>query len=361
MMRTTVMLGAGLALTVAGVAGAQTPGASYPAPGSAPGRVVVHGPGVHHPAMPPAPRVHQRGSRWGSQVGGRWWGGANAPGGWAAYRAPFRGYRVPTYWAAPRFYITDWQRYRLPAPTGGYSWARYYDDAVLIDRGGSVYDHRSGLDWDGGFGERRETGVGGAVAGAVLGGVAGNVIAGRGSRLEGTLIGAGVGAAAGFAIDKAEDRGRRGYDGDYREPPMAPDRAPPPPHMRERRIIIERRGEHGRDIDGHHDGGYAMGHHDGGPYASSADGRTTVVTSGGHGGGYGGSYTHRGGGPVIVHAPYGGVTTVTVHSAPTVTTTTTTETFEDVVTYTRPIVTKRKVHGKRLWRTKTKTRARCAC
>ena len=190
-------------------------------------------------------------SRWGSKIGGRWWGGANAPGGWAGYRRPHRGWAVPGYWNAPRFYVGDWSNYGLAQPPQGYNWARYYDDAVLIDARGSVYDTTSDIDWDRAGGRRlcrrsahatmrandiglceperprrtstpyadrprraATTGLGGAAIGAVAGGVAGNVIGGRGNRLGGTLIGAGVGAAAGYAIDKAEDRGRR---------------APPPP------------------------------------------------------------------------------------------------------------------------------------
>ena len=146
-MRIGLMLGAGLALTTAGAAWAQGPGAPYPAPGPRPM------PSMQRPPMPPAPRVPvgaQRPSlRWGSQVGGRWWGGANAPGGWAAYRQPHQGYRVPRYWVAPRFYVNDWARYGLYQPSGGYNWVRYYDDAILIDGQGGVQDWRGGLDWDG--------------------------------------------------------------------------------------------------------------------------------------------------------------------------------------------------------------------
>lgn len=189
-----------------------------------------------------------RRDRWGSRVGGRWWGGANAPGGWPAYRRPVRGTVLPGYWNSPRFAIDDWAVYRLPEPPAGYRWSRYYDDAVLIDPRGGVYDSMAGLDWDGagapdyaGAGYpppppppvRRDRGLGGAAIGAVAGGIAGNVIAGRDDRLGGTLIGAGVGAAAGYAIDRAEDRRTRmapGYD-DYGQPDYGyrDDYAPPPP------------------------------------------------------------------------------------------------------------------------------------
>ncbi|MCP3734893.1 RcnB family protein [Sphingomonas sp. RP10(2022)] len=305
------------------------------------------------------PIVHPGGgSRWGSKVGGRWWGGANAPGGWNAYHRPYRGYALPSYWIAPRFYINDWQTYGLTQPSYGYNWVRYYDDAVLVDGRGSVYDTRAGIDWDryddagyagddrvyadGGYDDRgyddrgyddrgydaryarRDNGVGGAVTGAVVGGVAGNLIAGRGNRLGGTLIGAGVGAAAGYAIDKAEDRrgppppppvyrGDRGYD-----VPVAPAYAPPPPPPV----------------------GYAPGN----PAWRSADGTTTVTTTNGAGGYYRGGYYY----------PGASTTTVVVQTAPVVTTTTT-EIYEDAVTYTRRPVVHTKT--KRVWRPAPK----CAC
>lgn len=294
------------------------------------------------------PMIHGGQPRWGSKVSGRWWGGANAPGGWAAYRRPYRGYALPSYWIAPRFYISDWQSYGLTQPSYGYNWVRYYDDAVLVDGRGSVYDTRAGIDWDrydngyagddrvyaGGYDDRgyddrayddrgyddrgyarRDNGVGGAVAGAAIGGVAGNLIGGRGNRLGGTLIGAGVGAAAGYAIDKAEDRRApppppAAYDRGYTVP-VAPDRAPPPPPV-----------------------GYGQG----APNWRSADGTTTVTTTSGAGGYYQGGYYY----------PGASTTTVVVQTAPVVTTTTT-EVYEDAVTYTRkPAV--RRTKTKRVWR-----------
>ena len=319
-------------------------------------RVVQRGPGVmhmapqtgmpmmqHRPNMPPRVHVQQRGPRWGSKVGGRWWGGVNAPGGWNAYRRPNRGWAVPVYWNTPRFFIADWSVYGLSQPQRGYNWVRYYDDAVLIDSRGSVYDSVSGVDWDGydagyddrGYGDdrvyarederrderydRRDNELGGAAIGAVAGGVAGNVIAGRGNRLGGTLIGAGVGAAAGYAIDKAEDRGRGGpppppphhggYGAPYPQPGYGPGPGyPPPPRP------------------------YPPAPMHGGNHWASPDGGTTVVTTGG---GYGGS-----------------VTTVTVQSAPVVTTTTT-EIYEDHVTWSRPAV------RPKVW--KPRRRAVCRC
>lgn len=195
---------------------------------------------------PGAPRVNLPGPRWGGKVRGRWVGGNYAPGGWAAYRPPVRGWMLPRYWVAPSFFIQDWPVYGLTRPQPGYGWYRYYDDAVLADGDGRVHDVRSGLDWDarddGRYvrddrdyerhaAERRDDGVGGAVIGGVAGAVAGNVIAGRGNRLGGTVLGAGVGALAGTAIDRADDRRasppQPRYGADYPLPydevPIAPD------------------------------------------------------------------------------------------------------------------------------------------
>ncbi|WP_375398512.1 RcnB family protein [uncultured Sphingomonas sp.] len=87
--------------------------------------------------------------RWGGRIGGYWYGGAQAPGGWQAYRPLTRGRTLPRYWLAPGFYVGDYSIYGLTTPPPGYYWSRYYDDAVLIDRNGRVYDSVGGLDWDG--------------------------------------------------------------------------------------------------------------------------------------------------------------------------------------------------------------------
>lgn len=174
------------------------------------------------------------GNRWGPRQNGRWYAGWRAPGGWNAYRRPVYGYILPRYWVQPRYYISNYSSYGLPAPVTGYGWSRYYDDAVMTDRYGRVYDTRSNVDWDrydGGYADdetyrdsrrdRRDNGVGGAAIGAVVGGVAGNRIAGRGNRTAGTLIGAGVGAVTGAIIDKAEDAPNR--HSDRRGPPARRD------------------------------------------------------------------------------------------------------------------------------------------
>ncbi len=284
-------------------------------------------------------------ARWGGRINGRWSGGAYAPGGWAAYRQPYRGWALPSYWFAPTFFITDYSAYGLGAPPVGYNWTRYYDDAVLVDGRGRVYDNVSGLDWnryegglaydDGGYDDgdryyangvdddygprgvdgRRDNGVGGAVIGGVVGGVAGNVIAGRGNRLPGTIVGAGVGAVAGAAIDRAEDRAQnRGRRYDDRGAPYGyPDRGPPPPP------VGYGPGPGYPPGPGYGPGpGYPpppIGHHGGG-YT------TQVYSAGGYGYGYGYGY-------------YGGTTT-TVTVLPTTTTTTETITvYDDVRTRAR--------------------------
>jgi Ni/Co efflux regulator RcnB len=197
--------------------------------------------------------------RWGGRISGRWWGGMRAPGGWNAYRRPVRGWVLPGYWVSPNWAVSDWSGYGLPQPPYGYNWSRYYDDAVLIDQRGTVYDTVGNIGWDRydagdtdysyaddrgyaqdgypripyGYPTRdADNGLGGAAIGAVAGGVAGNLIAGRGNRLGGTLIGAGVGAVAGMAIDRSDRAGRVPVappPGDRYAPGYGAPYAPPPP------------------------------------------------------------------------------------------------------------------------------------
>ncbi|MDF7777109.1 RcnB family protein [Sphingomonas sp. AOB5] len=91
------------------------------------------------------------GGRWGGQVNGRWWGGAQAPGGWNSYRRPSRGWSMPGYWMNSNFRIHDFGNYGLNAPAYGFFWIRYYDDAVLVDQRGRVQDWRGGVRWDDDF------------------------------------------------------------------------------------------------------------------------------------------------------------------------------------------------------------------
>lgn len=90
----------------------------------------------------------RRGGRWGGSVGGYWYGGVQAPGGWNGYKHLKRGKTLPRYWISNSFVIGDYGRYGLISPPPGYYWTRYYNDAVLIDRYGVIYDSRDGLDWD---------------------------------------------------------------------------------------------------------------------------------------------------------------------------------------------------------------------
>jgi Ni/Co efflux regulator RcnB len=212
--RTPLLIGAAIAL-----AGVGAPAlASGEANGAAAALPMM---GKAYADARPEPRAGMSGgNRWGPRTNGRWYAGGRAPGGWGAYRRPVYGYVLPRYWIQPNYYISNYAAYGFPAPGAGYGWSRYYDDAVMTDRYGRVYDHRSNVDWDrydGGYAdddrdyrERRDDGVGGAAIGAVVGGIAGNRIAGRGNRTAGTLIGAGAGAVAGAVIDRAEDDGRRG-------------------------------------------------------------------------------------------------------------------------------------------------------
>ncbi|WEK44865.1 MAG: RcnB family protein [Candidatus Sphingomonas colombiensis] len=138
-MRTLILSAAALALLgAAGAVDAQR--VAVPGPGGAAGDWQdVPATTITHPP---------RENRWGRRVDGRWWGGAEAPGGWAAYRQPKRGRALPSYWRAPDWYVADWRGYGLPQPPYGYNWSRYYDDAVLIDTRGRVYDSIAGVSWD---------------------------------------------------------------------------------------------------------------------------------------------------------------------------------------------------------------------
>ena len=339
-MRTPTLAAIAAILASTGVAHAQP--RLGQAPEARPGRPALY---------PGQPRVNLPGPRWGGKVRGRWYGGHYAPGGWAAYRTPVRGWMLPRYWVAPSFFVQDWPIYGLTRPQPGYGWYRYYDDAVLADRDGRVLDYRRGIDWDARDNgryvrddraydryvaeddgmppppppiARRDDGVGGAVIGGVVGGVAGNVIAGRGNRLGGTVLGAGVGALAGTAIDRAEDRRappppppvQRGYGADYPLPggdvPIAPDDgyyddAPP--------VVFGPMREEVQPIRPQPRGGYVERHVGAHPVARSY---TTTTTTEGPGGYIANGYYY----------PPRTVTTVTVQNAPVTTTAT-----EEVVTY----------------------------
>ncbi len=134
------------------------------------------------------------------------------------YQRPAYGYRLPGRWQSAEYFLADYRRYGLPDPAAGFGWSRYYDDAVLTDQWGRVYDAHSNFDWnrqddhrDYGHGRDRfdTQGLAGGIGGAAVGAVAGNLIAGTGSRLAGSLIGGGVGAIAGLAIETALSKHHR--------------------------------------------------------------------------------------------------------------------------------------------------------
>ncbi|MFM9829064.1 MAG: RcnB family protein [Sphingomonas sp.] len=116
---------------------------------------------VRGPQLPPPPPVagqwQQRAPQapnWNTGGNGRWEAAERAPGGVRGYRRPGRGYRLPRYWVNPEFIIGNYGLYGLPQPPFGYTWSRYYDDAVLIDTRGRVLDSAYGIDWnraDGGY------------------------------------------------------------------------------------------------------------------------------------------------------------------------------------------------------------------
>ncbi|MFM9852786.1 MAG: RcnB family protein [Sphingomonadaceae bacterium] len=259
-MKTFGLIGVALAVTTIpslALAGPESAGAQFPRPSI--GSPVVTTPSVNRSVLstPTASRqINNNGRNWGPRANGRWLGGYRAPGGWPAYRPLARGFILPSYWINPGFFIGNYARYGFSTPRGGYGWSRYYDDAVLTDRNGRVYDSVRNVDWDrydrydgdaedysDSYGYRddgtsvdnrgpeprardRDQGLGGAIIGGAVGAVAGNVIGGRGNRLAGSLIGGGVAALAGAAIDRADNAGRgpkvrrgrgddRGYDRDY--------------------------------------------------------------------------------------------------------------------------------------------------
>ena len=108
----TVMIAAA-ALLAAGAADAQQrvvmpgpgPGAPYPMP--------PRGPTSPY-ATPPRPGQH-----WGGRVNGVWVGGMRAPGGYAAYRRPYRGLQLSGYWLQPSFTVVDWSLYGPQQPAFG--------------------------------------------------------------------------------------------------------------------------------------------------------------------------------------------------------------------------------------------------
>lgn len=251
-MRTPLFLGllASAALMPAGsTAAAQTsdsaavPGLSIAAAGQRGAGMSVRGGGTHVTRGGHRMVRGRHGFRGGTHFrGGHFRGGHGFNRGSRFFVGGF----VPSFFLAPRYYVTNYPAYGLAQPRAGYRWVRYYDDAYMVDDRGYIADYRYGVPYDGGDyyeddryydeshydrddryardayycepGYRRSGGGGGAAAGAiaggVLGGVAGNLIAGRGDRTEGTIVGAGLGAIAGGAIGAAAERDGYRYDRD---------------------------------------------------------------------------------------------------------------------------------------------------
>jgi Ni/Co efflux regulator RcnB len=285
---------------------------------------------------------------WGGRHQGRWIAGWRAPGGWSAYRPVYRGASLPAYWISPRFYIADFGRYGFAPPPPGFGWSRYYDDAVLTDRYGRVFDAVRSVEWDrtdsyddgehydAGFVPHSERGqsdnkAAGAVIGGVVGAVAGNVIADKGDRLAGSLIGAGVGAAAGAAIGGATERRGERFEGERRRRYSGP-------------LPYDEGGYRGRfDGDVTYDGRWA------GTWTGSYDGGPEQVYKGAFEGDYRGAARHHGGhwggshwdGPVdhvVYHNGYGDtVTTITFTPQPMPVTTTTVTEYIDEPAPARPV------------------------
>ncbi|WP_293881173.1 RcnB family protein [Sphingomonas sp.] len=65
----------------------------------------------------------------------------------ATYRRPVYGYQLPQEWTGPSYYIADYDDYGLSRPASGFGWSRYYDDAVLTDQWGRIYDWRDDVNW----------------------------------------------------------------------------------------------------------------------------------------------------------------------------------------------------------------------
>jgi Ni/Co efflux regulator RcnB len=96
----------------------------------APRVVAQSGPNAHWHVIRP------HGWVWG-QPG--WWGGS--------YQPPMRGYIMPSFWLTPDYTVSDWSGYGFAEPGQGRRWVRYYDDAVLVDGRGMVYDSVPDVAW----------------------------------------------------------------------------------------------------------------------------------------------------------------------------------------------------------------------
>lgn len=86
----------------------------------------------------------------GSGFRGRAFSGFRGGFGFGSYIRPFIGFRLPTYWINPTFYVPNFRTYNLSVPTNGLVWSRYYNDAVLRDQNGFVQQTVPNIQWQGG-------------------------------------------------------------------------------------------------------------------------------------------------------------------------------------------------------------------
>lgn len=319
----------------------------------------------HTPGRPMISRMNVKptmGHHFGNKYQGRWVGGWQAPGGWNAYRRPYRGYVLPSYWISPSFYVGNWSSYGFASPPAGHGWSRYYDDAVLTDRYGRVVDYVPNYNWDrnatrssyyddagydyGAYPDGYEdgyynaprrrgdklSGVGGAVVGGAAGAILGSAIGGRGNRGAGALIGGGVGALVGLAAAESSKERRPYRERVYREEPrpsrsidygydydVPSDRVTSDGQWRGR-WDGRWTDQSGRVYEGTYEGEYDNGGH----WADDRGGtRSRVSPAVAEEPAYADDYVADGNERVINVGP--GVTSITIQSQPVVTTTTTTE------------------------------------
>lgn len=119
---------------------AMVPGAALAqtAPGNVPTLSLQHAPAARAVA-PAAGHWHvarPRGWVWGRPG---WWGGS--------YQPPMAGYVLPSFWLSPDYVVPDWAGYGFGEPGRGRRWVRYYDDAVLVDGRGMIYDSIHDVQW----------------------------------------------------------------------------------------------------------------------------------------------------------------------------------------------------------------------
>jgi Ni/Co efflux regulator RcnB len=244
---------------------------------------------------------------------GRWNAGWQAPGGWGAYRRLHRGARLPQFWMGSSYHIPDYLSFGLAAPPRGYHWTRYYDDAVLVDDGGQVWDSVGDIAWAG-----AEAGYGGSYSSSH------------------SYSNAQVGASY-SPPGRIEQVDPEGYYDDDREPipspapypgGYAPPVAPPPPAVHFAPPVVQQCYQSCG-------GGYQGGAYQGGGYA------------------YGVGSTYSGG----TYYAGGGTTTVIITPAPVVTTTTVTEEIIEESVSTSYV----RAAPRKLVRRATKVRPRCVC